>query len=79
MCCADQDQSVMKRSEFFIQAEERVRRVIVDLGGAENIIELRMKKKKKNKNKAAASKCLMDVPVVRETHLSFLSLLFLSI
>ncbi|CAM4725523.1 unnamed protein product [Leuciscus chuanchicus] len=46
-----------------IQAEEHVRHVIVDLGGAENIIELRMKNKK-NKNKVAASKGLMDVPMV---------------
>ncbi|XP_048061547.1 ankyrin repeat domain-containing protein 2 [Megalobrama amblycephala] len=52
-----------------IQAQERVRKIssdlrreIIDLGGAENIIELHMKNKK-IKNKAAASKGLMDVPV----------------
>ncbi|KAL1262621.1 hypothetical protein QQF64_005360 [Cirrhinus molitorella] len=51
-----------------IQAEERVRKIssdlrreIVDLGGAENIIELRTKKK--IKNKTAASKHLISVPV----------------
>ncbi|RXN06500.1 ankyrin repeat domain-containing 2-like protein [Labeo rohita] len=51
-----------------IQAEERVRKIssdlrreIVDLGGAENIIELRTKKN--IKNKTAASKHLMDIPV----------------
>lgn len=79
MCCKDQDQSVMKRSDFLMQAQERVRKIssdlrreIIDLGGAENITELRMKNKK-IKNKATASKGLMDVPVVREIHLSFLS------
>ncbi len=61
----------MKRGEFFMQAEERVRKIssdlrreIVDLGGAENIIELCMKK---IRNKTAAPKDLMDVLEVRET------------
>lgn len=59
-----------------MQAEEQVRKIssdlrreIVDLGGAENIIELRMKKK--IRNNTAAPKDPMDVPVVRETHLPF--------
>ncbi len=57
----------MKRGEFFMQAEERVRKIsdlrreIVDLGGAENVIELRTKKK----IMTAAPKDLMD-EVVRE-------------
>ncbi len=62
----------MKRGEFFMQAEERVRKIssdlrreIVDLGGAENIIELWMKKK--IRNKTAAPKDLMNVLEVRET------------
>ncbi len=62
----------MKRGEFFMQAEERVRKIssdlrreIVDLGGAENIIELWMKKK--IRNKTAAPKDIMDVLEVRET------------
>uniref|UniRef100_A0A8C2DTB4 Ankyrin repeat domain 2 (stretch responsive muscle) n=1 Tax=Cyprinus carpio TaxID=7962 RepID=A0A8C2DTB4_CYPCA len=62
------NQSVMKRSEFLMQAEEQVRKIssdlrreIVDLGGAENIIELRMKKK--IRNNTAAPKDPMDVPV----------------
>uniref|UniRef100_A0A671KHW1 Ankyrin repeat domain 2 (stretch responsive muscle) n=1 Tax=Sinocyclocheilus anshuiensis TaxID=1608454 RepID=A0A671KHW1_9TELE len=50
-------QSVMKRREFFMQAEDQ----IFDLGGAENIIELRMKKK--IRNKTATPKDPMDVPV----------------
>ncbi|XP_056327069.1 ankyrin repeat domain-containing protein 2 isoform X1 [Danio aesculapii] len=52
-----------------IQAEERVRKIssdlrreIVDLGGAENIIELRTKKKK-IKNKTTLSKDKTNVPV----------------
>lgn len=60
----------MKRGEFFMQAEERVRKIssdlrreIVDLGGAENDIELHTKKK--IRNNTAAPKGLMDV-VVRE-------------
>lgn len=66
----------MKRSEFLMQAEEQVRKIssdlrreIVDLGGAENIIELRMKKK--IRNNTTAPKDPVDVPVVRETHLPF--------
>lgn len=68
-----------------MQAQERVRKIssdlrheVIDLGGAENIIELRMMNKK-IKNKARASEGLMDVPVVRETHLSFLPLLLLCV
>ncbi len=67
--CVYKTESVrMKRCDFFMQAEERVRKIssdlrreIVDLGGAENVIELRTKKK----IMTAAPKDLMDV-VVRE-------------
>uniref|UniRef100_A0A9J8CM91 Ankyrin repeat domain 2 (stretch responsive muscle) n=2 Tax=Cyprinus carpio TaxID=7962 RepID=A0A9J8CM91_CYPCA len=46
-CMQEDNQSVIKRREIFMQAEERVREIssdlrreIVDLGGAENIIKL---------------------------------------
>lgn len=51
-CMQEDNQSVIKRREIFMQAEERVREIssdlrreIVDLGGAENIIKLCTKKK----------------------------------
>ncbi|XP_042592090.1 ankyrin repeat domain-containing protein 2 [Cyprinus carpio] len=59
------------------EAEEQVRKIssdlrreIVDLGGAENIIELRMKKK--IRNNTAAPKDPMDVPVGRVEQDEFL-------
>ncbi|XP_067241635.1 ankyrin repeat domain-containing protein 2 isoform X1 [Chanodichthys erythropterus] len=66
---AEQGNESVNQSVANIQAQERVRKIssdlrreIIDLGGAENIIELHMKNKK-IKNKAAASKGPMDVPV----------------
>uniref|UniRef100_A0A9J8C6F7 Ankyrin repeat domain 2 (stretch responsive muscle) n=3 Tax=Cyprinus carpio TaxID=7962 RepID=A0A9J8C6F7_CYPCA len=50
-CMQEDNQSVIKRREIFMQAEERVREIssdlrreIVDLGGAENIIKLQLPK-----------------------------------
>uniref|UniRef100_A0A673G5S6 Ankyrin repeat domain-containing protein 2-like n=1 Tax=Sinocyclocheilus rhinocerous TaxID=307959 RepID=A0A673G5S6_9TELE len=51
-------ESVIKRREFLMQAEERVRKISSDL---------RLCTKKKIKNKTAASKDLLDILVVRET------------